>query len=52
MDSDFEKLKDFYKNKFNNRLWNWIINNHDKSWDWKYISSNPNVIIYFSSNSL
>ena len=40
---DFEKLKKFYENEFNNSFFNFIIKNLDKSLDWRYISSNKNI---------
>ena len=40
---DFEKLKKFYENEFNNGFWNMIIKNPEKRWDWNDISKNPNI---------
>ena len=42
----------YYEKQFNLSYWNFINDNLDKPWEWKYLTSNPNITMNIIEKNL
>ena len=45
-------LYKYYEKQFNLSYWNFINDNLDKPWEWKYLTSNPNITMNIIEKNL